>query len=215
MTPTLTRERVEETVTRFVYPHPITFHEWLEMSRSDDFDELIDGTITEKPMVQLDHEKLNVWLFQTVGAYISEEQLGTVLGSRSPVLISEFRGRMPDFFFVRKSREELLTQKATLGAPDLVIELVSPNDRPSDITATETDYRTIGVAEIVSINQTKQSIRVLRKTDTGYTEATLQNEPLVLQTLGGVTLEWDWIFVEPRPSVLQTLQRFLNPEYLL
>jgi len=34
-------------------------------------------------------------------------------------------------------------------APDLVIELISPNDRPSDIVVLEMDYRAIGVTEIV------------------------------------------------------------------
>lgn len=208
---TLEREQVAETTTRFVYPRPITFNEWLEISGSKDFTELIDGTIVEKPMVQLEHEKLNLWLFQVLGTFADERQLGTILGSRSPVRINEFRGRMPNFFFVRKSREELLTSKATLGAPGLVIELVSPNDRRSDINATETDYRAIGVAEIVYINQDKGTVRILRKTDTGYTEYAPASVPIVLQTLG-VTLEWDWILAEPRPSVLQTVQRLLQPE---
>ena len=209
---TLTRERVEETVTRFVYPRPITFNEWLEISGSKDFDELIDGTIVEKPMVQLEHEKLNLWLLHVLDVYAQEKSVGTVLGTRSPIRIDEFRGRMPDFFFVRKSREEVITRKATLGAPDLVIELVSPNDRRSDLNATETDYRAIGVAEIVYIDQSKASVRILRQTDTGYEAQTLDTgEPLVLQSMN-VVLEWDWIFTEPRPSVLRTVQRLLNPE---
>ncbi len=210
MSLTLTRERVEETVTRFVYPRPITFNEWLEISGPKDFDELIDGTIVEKPIVQLDHEKLNLWILHVLDIYSQERKLGTVLGTRSPVLIGEFRGRMPDFFFVRKSREELITRKATIGPPDLVIELISPNDRRSDINATETDYRSIGVAEIVYIDQQKQKIRVLRKTDTGYEEENLSNQPLVLHTMNNVALEWDWIFLEPRPSVLQTVQQLLS-----
>ena len=180
MSLTLTSERVEETVTRFVYPRPITFNEWLEISGPKDFDELIDGTIVEKPMVQLEHEKLNLWILHVLDIYAQEKAVGTVLGTRSPALIGEFKGRMPDFFSVRKPREDIITRKATIGAPDLVIEIISPNDCPSDINATETDYRTIGVAEIVYINQPKQTIRVLRKTDTGYVESVLQNEPLVL-----------------------------------
>lgn len=213
MSLTLPRERVEETVTRFVYPRPITFEEWLEISGPTDFDELIDGTIVEKPMVQLDHEKLNLWLFQVLGPFAEENKLGTVLGTRSPVLIDEFRGRMPDFFFVRKSREEVITRKATIGAPDLVIELISPNDRRSDINATETDYRSIGVAEIVYIDQQRQTIRVLRKSDAGYDEEILLNQSLVLHTtMANVSLEWDWIFVEPCPAVLHTIQRLLEPK---
>ena len=80
-------------------------------------------------MVQLEHEKLNLWLLHVLDLFVQEADAGTVLGTRSPVQISEFGGRMPDLFFVRREREHLLTPKATRGAPDLVIEIVSPNDR--------------------------------------------------------------------------------------
>jgi len=59
---TLTRERVEETITSYVYPRPITFDEWLETGDHDHPTELINGTPVEQPMVQLEHEKLNLWL---------------------------------------------------------------------------------------------------------------------------------------------------------
>lgn len=116
---------------------------------------------------------------------------------------------MPDLFFVRKERGALLTSKATLGAPDLVMELVSPNDRRSDITATEADYRSIGVAEIVYINQQKQAVRVLRKTDTGYDEEKPQNAPLTLRSLN-ISLAWDWLFTEPRPDTIDTVLALLQ-----
>ena len=41
-----------------------------------------------------------------------------------------------------------MQQKAIYGAPDLMLEVISPNDRPSDIMALEIDYRAIGVPEI-------------------------------------------------------------------
>ncbi|MBC8143198.1 MAG: Uma2 family endonuclease, partial [Armatimonadetes bacterium] len=139
--------------------------------------------------------------------------IGTVLGTRSPVRITNYGGRLPNLFFVRKENEGFLTSKATLTAPDLVIELVSPNDRRSDINATETDYRAIGVGEIVYIDQQKRTIRVLRRTGTGddYEEETPVNAPLVLRSLSGIGLAWDWIFTEPRPDEIDTVLSLLQP----
>lgn len=205
MTLTLTRERVEEMVAQYVYPRPITFDEWLETGDRDTITHLVNGTPVEQPMVQLEHEKLNLWLLTVLGLYARRADLGTVLGTRSPVRISQFGGRLPDLFFVRREREHLITQKATLGPPDLVLEIVSPNDRRADINATEADYRTIGVGEIVYIDQPRRNIRVLRKMDIGYEEETLSDQPLTFHSLGGVTLPWDWLFVEPRPDEMDTV----------
>ena len=210
MTQTLTRESIEETRTRFFLPRLLTFDDWLKIGTPKDAFELVDGTLIEKPMVQLEHEKLNLWLLHLLDLYVQERRLGTVLGTRSPVRISEFRGRMPDLFFVRVGRETAIGAKATTEAPDLVIELVSPNDFRSDIAATEADYRSIGVPEIVYIDQPRRRVRVLRRGVGGYTEETLTNEPLVLHTLGGLELPWNWLFADPRPSVWATLKQLLD-----
>ena len=207
---TLTRERVEETVAQYVYPRAITFDEWLEIGERDAPTQLVNGTPMEQPMVQLEHEKLNLWLLHVLDLYVQETEAGTVLGTRSPVQISEFGGRMPDLFFVRREREHLLTSKATRGAPDLTIEIVSPNDRRADLNATEADYRGIGVGEIVYIDLPRRRVRVLRRAEAAYAEETLTaGQPLQLHTLENMTLQWDWLFFEPRPKVMDTVLSLL------
>ena len=199
MTLTLTRERVAETVAQYVYPRPITFDEWLETGDREAPTNLVNGTPVEQPMVQLQHEKFNLWLLVVLVQYARRAGLGAVLGTRSPVQTSQFGGRLPDLFFVRREREHLITQKATRGAPDLVLEIVSPNDRKSDINATEADYQTLGVDEIVYVDLPRLRMRVLHKVETGYEE----------QTLSGLTLQWDWLFVEPRPDEMDTVLSML------
>ncbi len=205
----LTCERVEATVAQYAYPRPITFDEWLESGDRDSLTDLVNGNPVEQPMVQLEHEKLNLWLLVVLVQYARRAELGTVLGTRSPVRINQFSGRLPDLFFVRREREHLITSKATLGPPDLVLELVSPNDRRADINATEADYQMVGVGEIVYIDQPRRRVRVLRKTDTGYEEETLSGQPLTLRSFGGLTLQWDWLFVEPRPDEIDTVLSLL------
>jgi hypothetical protein len=47
--------------------------------------------------------------------------------------------------------------------------------------------------------------------ETNYEETSLTvGEMLTLETLG-ITLETDWLLLEPRPAVRATLERLLNP----
>ena len=94
----LTRERIEETVTQYVYLRPITFDEWLETGDTVRT-ELVNGTPVEMPLVQLDHEKLNLWLLHVLALFARRADVGTVWGTRSPVRISSFQVRLPDLFF--------------------------------------------------------------------------------------------------------------------
>src|SRR5439155_9204819 len=130
-----------------------------------------------------DHEKLVGWLYHVLGLYVQERNLGIVLGSRTAVEITQFRGRLPDLLFVRQDRMEIVQQKAVYGAPDLVIEVISPGDRPSDIIALETDYRSIGVQEIVFLDQRTSRARILRRHDDAYIEEELTEGALTLESM--------------------------------
>lgn len=207
------RECVREETFKLVWPRPITFDEFLDLFMGrEDLVELVDGAVVERPMVQYDHERLLMWLFHVVGIYAEEKSLGVVLGSRTAVQITPFRGRLPDLLFVRQERVEIIGQKALYDAPDLVLEITSPGDRRSDVIALETDYRTIGVAEIVFIDQRKQRVRLLRKRGDGYEENEIMTGTVCFETLPGFQIEVDWLFDEPRPAVRGLLDRLLTGE---
>ncbi len=191
---------VYEQTVRFVWPRPLTFDQFLEVAGPQDYVELVDGTVVEKEMVQLDHEKLQRWLSTLLDLYVHARQLGIVLGSRTPVQITRYRGRLPDLIFVRQERMTIVQQKAVFGAPDLVIEIVSPGDYASDVVALETDYRSIGVGEICFIDQRKRSVRILRRQADDYSEEVVTGGAVALQALGGLRLETAWLFEEPRPD---------------
>jgi Uma2 family endonuclease len=203
-------EKVHEETVKWVGPRPLTFEQFLEQIGPKDDVELVDGVVVERKMVQLDHEKLVDWLRFVMGLYVRARHMGIVLGSRTAVEINQFRGRLPDLLFVRQDRIEIVQQKAIYGAPDLIVEVISPNDRPSDTIALETDYRAIGVAEIVFIDQRKHRVRVLRKQESEYVEEVVAAGALTLESLAGLPLELEWLFVEPRPDERSTVDGLLT-----
>jgi len=203
------REKVHEETVKWVGPRPLSFTEFLEQFGPKDDVELIDGVVVERNMVQLDHEKLVDWLRFVIGLFVRGRDLGIVLGSRTAVQINQYRGRLPDLLFVRQDRMGIVQQKAIVGAPDLVVEVISPGDRPSDVVALETDYRAIGVAEIVFLDQRRRRVRVLRQGPDGYSEEERAEGSLVLETLLGLSLNLEWLFVEPRPDERATADALL------
>lgn len=202
-------EKVTERSVKWVRSGPITFLEFLDMFGPKDYVELIDGAVVEKPMVQLDYEKLLIWLLRVMAGYVEEKNLGIVLASRSAVQINEYGGRLPDLFFVRSGRMQMVQQKATFGAPDLVIEIISSSDRRAGLIALEADYRSIGVTEIVFIDQKRKRIRILRRQNETYKEDELRTGILRLETVEGFWVDAKWLFTEPRPAVRKVLDTLL------
>lgn len=186
---------------------PITFQEYLDIVGPDEFKELVDGVLEEMPLVQLEHEKLFVWLLRLIAGYVERNDLGIVLGSRTPVEISQLRGRMPDILFVGKERMSIVQQKAIFGAPDLVVEIVSPNDRRSQLLVRETDYRNIGVAEILFVHLPQKYVRLARRLGDDYEVTEVSRGAITLESVGNLSIRAEWMLEEPRPSIDEVLPK--------
>ena len=180
--------------------HPISFGRYLNITGDKDYVELVNGILVEKMAAHLDHEWSIAWLYHVLGVVAGKLQLGIVIGARTAVEISEFGGRLPDILFVREARRAIVQQKAVYGAPDLVIEFRSPGDRPSDIIALETDYRQIGVPEIVFVDRRKGVIRLLQKRASGYEETVVTAGPFAFETLPEIYLDAAWLLGDARPE---------------
>ena len=207
-----TNEEIEARVIRLA-ERPIRFTEFLDLN-VDSNCELIAGVMVEKMAAQWEHERLIVWLSTLLHAFTQHKGLGVVAVSRMTVRIDEFHSRLPDLFFVRQDRIDLIRQRAVYGPPDLVIELISPHDRPSDRIALEADYRAIGVPEIVFIDQQKRRVTILRQRDNDYPKLEMTTGALDFATIPGFTLQIDWLFNDTRPDTFDLLRSLLNePEH--
>jgi Uma2 family endonuclease len=195
-------EESEERIVRYA-DRPVTFEAYLDL-RDDRLFELVDGVLMQKSMVQLEHEKLFSWTFRLLGDYVESRELGIVLGSRSAVRINDFGARLPDIFFVRSDRLAAVQDQSTVAAPDLVIELVSPHDRASQLIALESDYGSLGVSEILFVNEQKQHVRHLLCQGGDYVELDLTDGEWRSEAVDGFAVKVEWLLREPRPEVRRT-----------
>ena len=201
-----------DTRTRYIAEGPIDFEIWLRRSLCSDKaeadTELVRGVIIDRMSAQYPHEWIFAWLLRLMGNFVEHRKLGIVLGSRTAVRISANDGRLPDILFVRATNTDIIKKNAIYGAPDLVVEIISENDRPYDIIQLETDYQAAGVIEILFIDPKRRRVRLLQQTETGYVETILTEGRLELAALPGFHIdEIDWLFNDDRPDAIAlTLQ---------
>ena len=203
------RERTERQV--YVADGPIGFATWLELSEKLDT-ELVKGVMVGKMAAQYPHEWIIIWLIQTFGTFANNQKLGKVLGSRTAVRISDTDGRIPDIVFVRTENLSIIRKDAIHGTPDLIVEVVSENDRPSDLVPLENDYRSIDVPEIVFIDPRRKRVRFVRKVANGYDEFYLTTGQLTFACVPGFAIEVDWLFTDTRPDSFEVVRDLIEAQ---
>ncbi len=192
-----------------VSDRPITFEQWTDRGGKDLY-ELVRGTLVEKMAASIEHEWLFSWLFQLLGVYVQHKDLGRVLGSRTGVRITEFDGRLPDILFIRKDRMNIARPKGIYAEPDLIVEIRSPGDRPSEVNALEAEYRTIGVQEIWLIDPKRRRVRTLVRANGEYREFELSSGELRSEVIDSFSLQVEWLWNDDRPDVFGLLQSMLE-----
>ena len=205
-------ERFERQV--YVADGPIDFATWIDLAQTLDT-ELVRGVMINKMAAQYPHEWIFAWLLSILRPFVTHRQLGRVLGSRTAVKITANDGRLPDILFVRADNTDIIRKDAIYGVPDLVIEIISENDRPSDLIPLEADYRAIGVPEIVFIDPRKKRVRYLCKIETqdaenDYDEAFLTTGQLRFASIPGFHIEVEWIFAAEKPDEFTVMKQLIE-----
>jgi Uma2 family endonuclease len=202
--------KMEYIPARVVYvaEHPLTVEEFYEHFGEDDDVELQDGVVIQKMAAQDPHEDRFRFLFVLIVLYSEKHDAGIVRGSRTPVRITSHRARLPDILFVQKTRLHIVGQKELTSAPDLVIEILSPNDTSTEVMQRQADYEQIGVKEFWLIDQPQEQVRAFHLDDdtNRFTPTQLEANILRSKVIEGFWLRVDWLWQKPLPSVLETLK---------
>ena len=179
-----------QPVVKFTYEDYLTTPE-------DERYELLDGDLIMVPAPNLKHQKVQGRLHYKLIQFILERELGELLLAPCDVYLSDTNVVQPDLLFVSREREHLLSDgQKVRGAPDLVIEILSPSSADTDRGGKRDLYGAHGVteywlvdpiAETVSIH--RQRGGVLAATHTFGREETLRS-PL----LAGLELHLDDVF---------------------
>lgn len=173
---------------------------WDEFVHLDEQDrrELIDGRLVEVEVPTERHE----WVVGSIlAALFNWSQLhgGRALGSGYKIRIDERRGVMPDVQFYRKGRPANPPHGLESGAPDLVVEVVSPASVRYDRVTKLNWYASIGAPEYWLIDPEALTLEQLVLEGKTYRIATSLAEQGRFEpsTFPGLVVELSQLFAMP------------------
>ena len=131
--------------------------------------EVIGGEKFMAPAADLYHSSTIMRLGTIFANYFLEHKNGYVFSDDVDVHFSDGSIYKPDLVVVLKSNEKILaSRKAIYGAPDLVVEILSPSTRKKDLTIKKDTYEAQGVREYWIIDPRAKSVSVFILRDGKY-----------------------------------------------
>jgi Uma2 family endonuclease len=130
--------------------------------------QLINGELVMTPAPGIIHQKVSGRLEFALREFVSREELGEVLDAPTDVLFSDTDTFQPDILFVPKRRLRIITEEKVEGAPDLIVEVLSPTTGYYDLTYKKSVYESSGVKEYWLVDPHQGTVEVLTNTPAGF-----------------------------------------------
>ena len=143
----------------------ITAEQLIQMSDDGHRYELVRGELIKMAPPGFRHGKLALHLAKHLANYVEAEDLGVAISESGFFLGTEpDTVRAPDASFISHARLAELgeTDGYWPGAPDLVVEVISPNDRYTDVEAKVAEWLEAGTRMVIVVNPRRRSVRVHR-----------------------------------------------------
>ncbi len=136
-----------------------TYKDYLKLNDDKRY-EVIKGRLYEMPAPVPLHQKVSRNLGFTLWGFIKKFEMGEIYYSPIDVVLSEDVVLQPDIVFVSKGRMNIIGEKAIMGSPDLVVEIVSPTTIRRDTVVKKEIYETFGVKEYWLVYPDERAIEV-------------------------------------------------------
>ena len=192
-----------------VTPHlRMTEEEFVAWCDEDTKAEWVDGEVIMPSPANLKHVDLAGFLNLVFRVFVTSRGLGVVYGPELQVRFADLRRRrVPDLLFVSTERTGILKNTEVEGAPDLIIEIVSPDSLARDWREKYLEYEATGVREYWVVDPMSQHFEgYTLGTDGHYTLIEEKNGVVSSIVLPGFFLKPTWLWQEPLPNPLDILR---------
>ncbi|MDB5190899.1 MAG: hypothetical protein JWQ96_462 [Segetibacter sp.] len=127
---------------------PRTGMEAFELMPEGTLCQLINDTLVMSPASTPNHQRVLSLIYSRILNEVEAKNLGTVLFSPLDVYINDKNVFQPDLAFIATEREAIINwDKGVMGAPDLVIEILSKGNKKYDLNEKKQTYEQSGVKE--------------------------------------------------------------------
>lgn len=171
----------------------------MEFDDNDDaWYELINGELVRKRSPTLDHQLVSSEIEFHLMAFAKKTNTGKVLHAPMDVVLDDNNVYHPDIFFVKKERYFIFDdkEKVVIGAPDLVVEILSKSTAADDKGSKKDNYELHGVREYWLVDPVRNSIEVYELINDRFKLTAYVEESGILKSsvLEGFEMEIEQVF---------------------
>jgi Uma2 family endonuclease len=144
-----------------------TYRRYLELDDDQRY-EILDGELLMTPAPGTQHQRIALKLSRRFADFVEERGLGEVFPAPTDVVLDDDQVVQPDVLFVRKDRLHIVQPRAIHGAPDLVVEILSPASLRTDRHRKASLYERAGVTEYWIVDPANRALEVHLLGESGY-----------------------------------------------
>lgn len=172
-----------------------TYREYL-YTPDDKRYELIDGELLLSPSPKTAHQRLERKLGTIMSFFVDDAGLGEIFFAPFDVYFNETNVVQPDIIFVSSERALIVNDDNIRGAPDMVVEILSPSTANRDRVLKRALYAENGVKEFWIADTDAKTISVFLLGDSGFDLVAIYGEgqALTSPTLSGFSVNMDDVF---------------------
>jgi Uma2 family endonuclease len=160
--------------------------------------QLIEGELYMAPAPNRYHQDISRNLEYIFLEYLEEHPIGKLYHAPFDVYLDETNVFQPDILFVSGERLSILSEAGAEGAPDFVVEILSPKTARLDLENKRVQYAQHGVDELWIIDPNAKTVAIHRfseKTD-GPASITPEGESITTRHFPGLQVDTRKVFAE-------------------
>ena len=147
-----------------VTTHRLTYQDYANLEGDERY-ELLDGRLVPVPSRNTAHQAASIRLMSEMYFFIEENGLGRLYPAPFDVLFTNSDVVQPDLLFISGDRKHIITPDNVQGAPDMVVEILSPATSRMDWHDKRELYALHGVREYWIVDPTHRIVSVLQLRD--------------------------------------------------
>jgi Uma2 family endonuclease len=127
--------------------------------------QLIDGEIILSPSPVSKHQLTAMRLAILLQKYADAHFPGTVLTAPMDVYFNEHEAYQPDVMFISTENKSIIGTENIQGAPDMIVEILSPSTAYYDLRHKKQVYEFYGVKEYWIVDPQDESVEIYARRD--------------------------------------------------
>ena len=152
-----------------------TYADYLETSDDERY-ELLHGELIMAAAPLIAHQYILIKLAAMLETFVDECNSGNVFSAPTDVVLSDINVVQPDLLFVSNERAHIITRENIQGAPDLVVEILSPATAERDRSVKFELYAQHGVHEYWIVDPDARTITVFLLNEGEFEEVDTYSE---------------------------------------